>query len=50
MVEYTEQVGNVIYSVFFVRSQPADQATATQRLIEEPSTARLEDVDNADSG
>ena len=50
VIVYTEEVGNAIYSVFFVQSQPTDQATATQRLIEEPSVARIEDVNDADSG
>ncbi|KIJ94183.1 hypothetical protein K443DRAFT_12310 [Laccaria amethystina LaAM-08-1] len=50
VIVYVEQAGDVIYHGFFVRSQPTDQATATQRLIEEPSVARIEDVNDADSG
>jgi hypothetical protein len=50
VIVYVEQAGDVIYHGFFVRSQPTDQATATQRLLEEPSVARIEDVNDADSG
>ena len=50
VIGYTEQAGNAIYSVFFVRSQPTDQITATQRLVEETPVGQIEDVNDADSG
>ena len=50
MIGYTEQVGNAFHSVFFIRSQPTDQITATQRLVEESPVGQIEDVNDADSG
>jgi hypothetical protein len=50
VIVFVGQAGDVIYHGFIVRSQPTDQATATQGLLEEPSVGRIEDVNDADSG